>query len=97
MSTVTQEPVLLWDLPKEEHPAYVNAGCGEETYEQYSFMLEREREYARTVGRQVVLMRLTVADILAELKRIGLPCTPSAVSLALRVIFERRTKDFRPA
>jgi len=85
-------PLVLWDLPPEEHGAFLAAGCGTETMEQYAHMLERERDFARRQGREVVLLRLTVQQVLAELRRIGLPCTPAGIALALRSIYEKRVK-----
>ena len=86
-------PLVLWDLPPEEHGAFVAAGCGTETMEQYAHMLERERDFARRQGREAVLLRLSVQQVLAELVLIGLPCTPAGIALALRSLYEKRVKN----
>ena len=84
--------MLLWDLPPEEHSAFIAAGCGTETMLQYADMLQREQAYAKSQGRQVQLLRLTVKEVLAELVQIGLACTPAGIALALRSIYETRLK-----
>ena len=86
-------PLVLWDLPPDEHGAFVAAGCGTETMEQYGHMLEREQAFARRQGREAVVLRLTVQQVLTELMRIGMPCTPAGIALALRSLYDKRVKD----
>ena len=86
------EPLLLWDLAPDEHPAYVEAGCGNEGWREYRDTLLREQEFARSRGRMVVLVRVSVAEILQEIARIGLACTPAGIMLALRSLHERQIK-----
>ena len=87
------DPFILWDLPPEEHRAFIAAGCGTETMEQYGNLLRREEAYAKSQGREVVLLRLTVKEVLDELIRIDMPCTPAGIALALRSLFENRVKN----
>jgi hypothetical protein len=41
----------------------------------------------------VVLLQVTVAEVLQEIERIGLACTPAGIMLALRSMHERRLQD----
>lgn len=87
MESRTDEPILLWDVRPEDEAACLHAGCGAETAAQRADNLARDKAYALSIGRQVMVMTTPVAEVLAQLQRLGMACTPASVMLALRMIY----------
>lgn len=78
--------VVLWDLPREEHAAWIAAGCGSESWTDYQRRLEATAAAVEAAGYTVVRLRATVADVLAELARAGRANDPQGRSAALAIL-----------
>lgn len=81
---------FLWDLPAEEWPAWVAAGCGDLAFGEYTQRLETVRAGLEAAGCRVVLVRATVAEVLSRLASLNLPNDPAGRAAAVGLIGTER-------
>lgn len=62
----------LWDVSEKEWPAWVDAGCGDMPLSEYRERLAIVRRQIESAGGRVVLVRATVAGVLARIAELGM-------------------------
>jgi hypothetical protein len=83
-------PLILWQLTPAEHRSWVLAGCGTGTEPEYSAVLARAKELAVATGRRVVMFRATVAEVLAQVRSMGLRPSAPTLEFALSVLHGKK-------
>jgi hypothetical protein len=96
MRRSTSEPLRIWDLPATEHAAWVAAGFGRCTWEQYRARIARAMNRARRNRRPVALLAVSVSRMLVELDGLGLAPTPLGIDMALRAIHAGQARQHAP-
>ena len=87
MPSPQREVAVFWDLPEGEHAAWVAAGCGDVSYAEYRARLAADVRSAQKNRQRVLMVTTTVAHMLADLQRLGLPNTAEGRDTALRLSY----------
>lgn len=78
--------VYLWDVPDEEWPAFCGHGCGDVSLAEYRARVDAARQEAETAGAKVLVVRATVAEVLAKIAELGLRNNPQGRAGAIGAI-----------
>lgn len=87
------EAVVLWNLPREEHAAWLAAGCGEGTWNKYQRRLHAAVDAIEAAGYRVLVISPTVAEVMAALNEGGWANDPSGRAAALNVIATKKERN----
>lgn len=88
--------VVLWDLSPTDHAAWREAGCGTGSFADYQANLVRAMCDARAHCVGFVLLTARVAEVMGELRSLGLRNTSTGRRLALTSIYRRRVAGDSP-
>lgn len=84
------ECVVLWEPPADDWSAWLAAGCGELSREDYLDRLATIERQLAAAGRTSVRLHATTADVLAELDRLGMANDPGGRAAAIASLWSKQ-------